>query len=122
MATIAKALSNPLTVATPAAATGARLTGAPGGDGGTAEVREGGAATRAPEAAADGGAGGLGALAAEGGTAADGGGGAAAKDGAGAVAAGSVGSLMVAEDAPAVGFGGRLMRTVSLRGCTLGAS
>ncbi|MDB6026863.1 MAG: hypothetical protein JWM68_3086 [Verrucomicrobiales bacterium] len=120
-AKIAKPLSMPLT-AVPAAATGARLTGGPGGAGGAAAVRAGGAATRAPDGGgADGAEGGRGALAAGGGTPMDGGG-AAAKEGAGAVAAGKVGSLIVAEEAPAVGFGGRLMRTVSLRGCTLGAS
>lgn len=99
------------------------MTGGPGGAGATAAVREGGAATFAPELA--GGAGGLGALAAGGGTPTDGGG-AAVNEGAGGVAAGKVGSLIVAEDALAPGappgLGGKLIRTVSLRGWTLGAS
>jgi len=118
-ATMARTLSTVLTAAPAEEGAGARL--ALGGAGGAAVVRVGGPATRLAAAPAAGGAGGFGAAAA-GGTAADGGG--AAAKGAGALAAGSVGSLIVAEDAPppADGLGGQLMRTVSLRGCTLGAS
>ena len=80
-------------------------------------------ATREPAAPGAGGVGGFGAPPAPGGgaialggTAPGGFGAAAAAGGGGGAAAGSVGNLIVAE---AVGFGGKLMRTVSFFGWTL---
>lgn len=106
-AAIASALSTPLIAATGAGACrGAGTAGA----GAAARCAVGGVATRAPEVPAVGGVGGLGAVA--GAPAATG---AAAEDvvfGGGAPA-GNVGNLMVGE---AVGFGGKLIRTVSFFG------
>lgn len=105
-AVMAKALSNPLTALTAAGA--CRGAGTAGGE--TAErCAVGGVATREPGAPPVGGVGGFGPVA-----------GAAAATGAaaevvlgGGVPVGKVGNLIVGE---AVGFGGKLMRTVSFFG------
>ena len=116
-AAMAKPLSNPLTLTTATAATGreAGAATAPLGAAGRCAVVAAGAAAVTRAAVA------TGAAAARGGAAGTemGAGAAAPKVGGGGPPAGKVGSLIVGAE---VGFGGKLMRTVSFFGWILAAS